>query len=262
MTHSTKRPLRYHALLPILLTWLLLLLSFLLPVSNRSTPHYLDLSAPYMDIIYLVSESGKYGVPAIVLLVIALILSRQKMPLTQKIKETVTVLSITTILAGGGALLNEHIIKTQLQIPRPNIIWLAGEEGKGPLGMSAYAFYTQGDKEVRRTMLAQVLTQHAETTPLTPLIKKHWAHETGYSFPSGHSFSAMFFASFLLMLGASLISSKRYWLLYSLLPWALAVCISRPLLGVHTPMDVVIGGFQGLVLGMLAWLISIKLILR
>ena len=81
-----------------------------------------------------------------------------------------------------------------------------------------------------------------------------WIEETGYSFPSGHSFSAMFFATFFLAMGVSHISTKRLRLFYLLLPWALAVCYSRPILRVHTPTDITVGGLEGLVLGFLAFL--------
>ena len=181
---------------------------------------------------------------------------------SERIKEAILIVLTCGLLAGGGSIINEHLIKAELQVPRPNIIWLAGEGGQGPLGMSTEAFYAVGNKEARSAVLAEVLTHKPYSVQLTPLIKAHWIDETGYSFPSGHSFSAMFFATFLLMLGATLLSTKRLWLMYLLLPWALAVCYSRPLLGVHTPTDVLLGGLQGVVVGSLGWLVCIKVLYR
>ncbi|MEE9356846.1 phosphatase PAP2 family protein [Candidatus Vondammii sp. HM_W22] len=148
------------------------------------------------------------------------------------------------IFAGGGAIVNEHFLKTYLKVARPNIIWLAGESGSGPLGMTAEQFYEMGDKEARRSPLASVLQQDPKPILLTPSIEAHWVEETGYSFPSGHSFSAIFFATFLLMIGTTYLSIKRLWLFYFLLPWALAVCYSRPILRLHTPAGISIGGLQ------------------
>ena len=252
----------YRAGLPIILSWLLLLLSFLIPVSNATAPPYFDLPQGRMDLVYWISESGKYGAPVVVLLALTVLVSRFEIDSSRRRKETLIVVLTAIILAGGGAMANEYFIKEELQVPRPNIVWLAGENGNGPLGMTTEEFYSASNEEGRRASLAKVLQRDSTSIPLTSSIKAHWIRETGFSFPSGHSFSAMFIATFLLMLGATYVTTKRYWLLYSLLPWALAVCYSRPVLGVHTPTDVLIGGLQGIVIGLLAWKISVQMIRR
>ncbi len=167
---------------------------------------------------------------------------------------------IIAICAGGGALLNEHFIKAELKVPRPYIVWLAGENGSGPLGMTAEEFYENGNKEARRQPLAEVLSD--DPVALSDSIEDHWVEETGYSFPSGHSFSAMCFATFFLMIAVTYLTTKRLWVFYALLPWALAVCYSRTILRLHTPTDITVGGLQGLVVGLIAWAIARKLIQR
>ena len=64
------------------------------------------------------------------------------------------------------------------------------------------------------------------------------------------------------MLASTLLTSKRRWLFYALLPWAVAVCYSRPILRVHTPLDITVGSLQGLILGFIAWLIVRSLLTR
>jgi hypothetical protein len=73
---------------------------------------------------------------------------------------------------------------------------------------------------------------------------------------------AMLFATFLLAISATYLATKRRWLFYALLPWALAVYYSRPILRVHTPTDITIGGLEDLVLGLMAWAIARMLIRR
>jgi membrane-associated phospholipid phosphatase len=63
----------------------------------------------------------------------------------------------------------------------------------------------------------------------------------------------MFLATFFLMIGATYITTKRLWLFYTLPPWALAVCYSRSILRVHTPLDITVGGLLGLLAGFAAW---------
>ena len=172
----------------------------------------------------------------------------------------VIVILIATIFAGGGAALNEHGLKAQLKIPRPNLTWLSGENGSGPLGMTANDFYQTGDKQARSGLLQTVLSHVPVPVPLSAPVEAHWVEETGYSLPSGHSFAAMFFATFFLLLAVTHIRTKSICLFYALLPWALALCYSRPILRVHTPADVAIGAVQGLVIGLIAWTVARMLI--
>lgn len=242
--------------LAIILTWLLIPLAFVIPLLDSTTAPYFDLTQPFAQLAYWFSFSGGIsGAPFIILLMLLLLISRAGISAQQRWKEAVIIILITVISVGGGAAINEHIIKPQLKLPRPNIVWLADT---GALEMTAAELYAIGNKEARRAPLAKALS--AEPIALSSLIKSHWITETGYSFPSGHAFSAMFIATFFLMLSASLLTSKRRWFFYALLPWALTVCYSRPILRVHTPLDITIGGLQGLILGCIAWLIVRSLI--
>lgn len=246
---------------PILVTWLLVSLSFLIPVLDSTQPPYFNLLQTLPEIAYWLSQSGgKFGETIIGILMLTLLVTRKGINNTRRWKEAGIVLLITTIFAGGGAAFNEHIIKTKLKIPRPNIIWLAGENGSGPLGMTAEQFYNSGNKDVRSQLLLGILSQEPIPVPLSTSIEAHWIEESGYSFPSGHSYSAMLFAAFFLAMATSYLSTKRIWLFYALLPWALAVCYSRTILRVHTPTDITVGSLQGLVLGMIAWAIARTLI--
>jgi len=146
-------------------------------------------------------------------------------------------------------------VKEALKIPRPNIVYLAGANGIGPLGMSPEEFYGKGDKDARSELLRKTLETEPPPLKLGPAIRDHWIEETGYSFPSGHAFAAMFFATFFLSVGVLYISTPQRWLSYLLLPWALAVCYSRLILRVHTPTDITVGGLEGLVLGFVALLL-------
>ena len=91
----------------------------------------------------------------------------------------------------GGAAINKHIVKEQLKIPRPNIIWLEGGNGAGPLRMIPESFYASGKKEARRKHLAKALSRIPRPTLLSSSIEARWIDETGYSFPFGHAFSVM-----------------------------------------------------------------------
>ena len=258
---ATLKQVLYQAGIPAIATWMLIPLTFLLPLIDSTRAPYFDLTRTFSQLAYWLSQSGgKSGAPVVAVLMLIFLVTRAGITFQRRWKEAGIVAVVATLCAWGGAALNEYILKTELKIPRPNIIWLAGENGSGPLGMSPEEFYEIGDKETRGKALAKVLSGVPEPVPLSPAIEAHWIQETGYSLPSGHAFSVMFFASFLLALAATYLTTKRVWLFYLMLPWALAVCYSRPILRVHTPTDIAFGGLQGLAVGLLAWVVTWVLI--
>jgi len=251
------------AAVPAIVTWSFIPLTFMLPTVDSTRSPYFDLTQTFSQLAYWLSQSGgKLGVPIVAVMMLMLLVTREGITSQRRWKESSVVVLIAVFCAGGGAALNENIVKAQLKIPRPNIIWLAGDNGSGPLGMTPDDFYASGDKEARRKPLAKVLRSVPVPVALSSSIEAHWIEETGYSLPSGHSFSAMFFATFFLTMAATYLTTKRLWMFYALLPWALAVCYSRPILRVHTPTDITLGGLQGLALGLVAWAIARTLIRR
>ncbi len=251
------------AVLPAVFSASLVPVTFLIPlVDSTRAPHF-DLMGSVSSLAYWIAGSGgEYGIIVVDLLMLIALSTRPGLPNGRRWKEAVLVLIVAGVIGGGGTALNENIIKESLKVPRPNILWLAGTDGSGPLGMTAEAFYAQGNKEVRRESLAKVLENEPKPLPLSTAIEKHWAKETGYSFPSGHSFSGFFFATFFLTLAVTYINTRRIWIFYFLLPWGLCVCYSRSILRVHTPADISVGAIQGLLLGIFAWLLVRSLIRR
>jgi len=241
--------------LPVLLMLLMLLLTWTQPVINVLQAPYSRLDSTFTELALWFSDSGHFPWVALVGMAALLILISRK-GLSSRTRSTMALYAVlvSVALAGGGAWLNENIIKENLKYPRPNIEHLAGKSGNGSLGMTAMEFY-QGTNVEKKTklqrseLLQQVLNQNPPPVNLSAGVRNHWIMETGYSFPSGHSFAAMFFASFFLALGISYLSGWRRYLFYLLLPWAVAVCYSRLILRVHTPLDITIGGLEGLVLG-------------
>lgn len=242
------------AIFLLVATWALVALCFVVPWLDSTRAPFVDLNSLLSQVAYWVAWSASSeGLPYLVLVMLVIFVTRESIQNGQRWKELGLLTSIVLLFAGGGAALNEHFVKAELEVPRPNIAWLAGDNGLGPLGMTPDQFYATGDKAARSRVLSQVLGR--SSVSLSPAVASHWVHETGYSFPSGHAFAALFVASFFVVVSVSVIKGRRRWCFYALLPWALAVCYSRPILRVHTPLDVTVGGLQGLLLGVLAGLL-------
>jgi phosphatidylglycerophosphatase B len=239
---------------PLLVTYAVLAGSLWCPLVDSTRAPYFDLTSNFAMVVYWITQSGgKFGMPFVGVTMLMLLITRHGISTERRVVECVVVVIVLAVCAGGGAMLNEHGLKTVLQVPRPNVVYLAGS---GRLEMSPEEFYAQGDKQARREPLREVLDAKPPPVKLAPEIRAHWIEETGYSFPSGHAFSALFFAVFFAALGVSYLATPRLWLVYLMFPWALAVCYSRPILRVHTPTDIAVGGLEGIVAGCAAYLIA------
>jgi phosphatidylglycerophosphatase B len=232
----------------------LLILTYFVPGLNPFKLPHPDLTGAFALAAYWVAESaGTTGAPLVGFALTALLVSRSGISWKQRAVEAFVIVLAVAALWGGGAYVNEHVVKPAFTVPRPNILELAGEPPEAPaLKMSAEAFYTLPDKAMRTEYLRGVLTPEVR---LHERVRDHWLAETGYSFPSGHSFSAMLCATFFLAMGLSHFSGRRLWVFYLLVPWAVAVCFSRPILRVHSPTDICVGGLEGMVAGVLTFLL-------
>jgi undecaprenyl-diphosphatase len=97
----------------------------------------------------------------------------------------------------------------------------------GAVGLGVYKVLKRG------TARARPCAAHAGPRALVPALDL-------YSFPSGHTLHAVAFAS--------LVGSELPLLLWILLPFAVLVALSRLVLGLHYPTDVVAGAALGFVL--------------
>ena len=240
---------------PIALAWAALLPAHVFPGVDSTRAPYVDLTSEFALAAYWMSQSGgKFGLPMVAVLMLLWLVGDPRRYGRLYWKQVGIVVVIASLCVGAGAAANEHLIKPAFKIARPNIVWLAGAHGSGPLGMSADAWYALGDKQARRDPLRRVLLVSPSPLRLAPEILEHWVQETGYSFPSGHALSAMFLATFFLAFGVSYLPGAMVWRCYVLLPWSVAVGYSRLILRVHTPTDIAVGGLEGLVMGCIAWL--------
>jgi phosphatidylglycerophosphatase B len=144
------------------------------------------------------------------------------------------------LAALGGAFVTKTLAKLYFKEPRPYVVWL-DEQGR----LDGNHFYAQRES-VREQWLAEGLSRVPEQQ-IPGWLKLHWQDEVNYSFPSGHSIAAMTIAAFFCLLLAYRGSSP--WLVTALAGWAVAVCYSRLLLGLHWPADILASSVLGVLFG-------------
>ncbi len=145
--------------------------------------------------------------------------------------------------------LNELFLKEQIASPRPNMVWMMEHHY-----LNMEEFYEQHPTKILRRQALEPVVNQIDSNIVPLALKSHWIHETGYSFPSGHSEHAWILCSSLIFLLSYFY--KRV-MLFNLLLVALAVAVSlsRVLLYVHRPIDVIVGALMGVVLGYVLFLI-------
>jgi phosphatidylglycerophosphatase B len=159
-----------------------------------------------------------------------------------------SVLSLILILC---AAINEYGIKRSLKIVRPSHSFMIRHARPAPAIDSLYGLSTTARKEYFRRIIA---ADSINLGKMDPRVLHHWIEESGYSFPSGHTFNAFLIASVLSFTLLQYASRKLRWLCVVPVIWAFLVGLSRLLLGAHSPWDVSIGAAMGLLIahGLLA----------
>lgn len=229
----------------------LMSLAFVVPALNSLAPQTVSLAGWLALAMYWISASGgKDGLPFVLLFLTLVVAARTVATWKGRGTEAALILLVVGSVLGCGAWLNEHLIKPAFSVPRPNLAEFALTEPG--MGMSIEEFYALPDKEVRSAYLEKVLPESEE---MNARIREHWIAESGYSFPSGHTFAAMTFATFFLALARSRFIGTGLWLFWLLALWAVAVGFSRTILRVHSPTDILVGALEGMAVGTLAYLL-------
>jgi phosphatidylglycerophosphatase B len=194
----------------------------------------------------ITETAGKIGTVIIVL--VTVLLYTRRMQSSMAVFKTLLRSSVLLfVLIGGFAFINEHLTKKTTRVIRPSLEYIARQTQGEFIPEQLYA--RSGDERTAVVMNA-IANHRTAFHHVDKYVLNHWSDETGYSFPSGHTFNAFLLAT---IISFSLYHSRskqvRY---YYILPplWAMAVGISRVALGAHSAADVIAGGGMGLIAGM------------
>jgi phosphatidylglycerophosphatase B len=207
-------------------------------------------------LVYALTETGGARlVPVVLVLALGVFATDRRVAAVRRHREWVALFVLMLLCLPATAVFVESVVKPAIAAPRPSHVLMA-DAGLIP---DLDAFYAL-DKNARRELLVSRRSggaRDAATLAVHPVILDHWVHEAGSTFPSAHALNA--FLAAVLFLGAAVVlaTPRRLGLAVVLLAWALGVSVSRVLLRVHRPVDVVvgavIGAFVGLVLVLVWW---------
>ncbi|WP_413738782.1 phosphatidylglycerophosphatase B [Sodalis sp. RH21] len=147
-----------------------------------------------------------------------------------------------TLFIGQGL---KSVIKDRVQEPRPYVLWL-----EHAYDIDDRAFYSLPRKQ-RAQLVKQELQDQAN---IPPWLRKHWQHETGFAFPSGHT---VFAASWALLALGLLWPRRHFASVAIIMAWAMVVMGSRMILGMHWPRDLIVGTILSwLIITLACWLVQ------
>ncbi|MCX8650639.1 phosphatase PAP2 family protein [Gilliamella sp. B2776] len=158
--------------------------------------------------------------------------------LTNKTIKKMIALWFCLVCAILGGQIVKTIIKSQTAESRPYVLWMTKE-----FHLSDKQFYLLPKSEKQ-----QFISEKLNNSKIIPnWLSKHWQSETGYSLPSGHTLFSATWA----FLAITLLGFRRHYIIVTaIIVWALLIEISRLALGMHSPIDLLLGI-------LLAWAISL-----
>ncbi len=213
-----------------------------------------SLDGPFADLVVRITDTASWAqMPWLATAALVMIVSRSGISGGRRLAEGLSLALVMSLVLAGNGVLNEDVVKPVFGVARPNIEAWASTGLLGPEFADADDFYAAGTKKERRVLLEELLPASADLE-VTDLVRAHWVHEAGYSFPSGHSTTAAAFATVLAGVGLSWMSGWRRVVATMVIPvWAAAVILSRTILEVHTTVDVVAGTLAGALWGLAAY---------
>lgn len=203
-------------------------------------------SDAFAPIWYAVTMSGGvYGSAIIITLLTFYLLNYFKKDINKKRSVLLfagTVL-IFQILISGSTL---FYFKDVFRNPRPSQLYVAE---KGPEDKSSKEFFSMMPEEKSKYLRKKIEENKTAFEDVYPPILSSWSEESGFSFPSGHSETSFFLGTIMAFVIFKTGSKKCYTILPVM--WAVLVALSRVVIGVHYPVDVVAGAFIGLVIALI-----------
>lgn len=149
----------------------------------------------------------------------------------------------------------KSLLKHITSEPRPYMIWLANLAE--PVRLDLALYYALDDKDAKEKLLSNIIHQPLfEQWNIPNWLAKHWVSDKEYSFPSGHTFFACFFA----LLASLLFNKSDKFIVFSLTLWACIVMLSRLFLGMHRPVDLIGGIIIAMATSMLCYYLIKKFV--
>ncbi|MGY3807309.1 phosphatase PAP2 family protein [Aeromonas veronii] len=145
--------------------------------------------------------------------------------------------ALAALLASDWVL--KSLIKHLTEEPRPYLLWLESQSL-----IPAIKHFYASSVDVR----SEQVHAASQLLALPEWLGHHWQDEVNYAFPSGHSIAAISLAQFFGLIWLAR-APTGVWLLPL---WALGIGLSRMVMGMHWPVDVLASALLGTLTALIA----------
>lgn len=152
-----------------------------------------------------------------------------------------------------GSGFSNYYVKDFFHTPRPSQLYFIE---KGFIENEGKDFFNMSRTDRKIHMEEMISSDTGKLSEIYPPILRSWVYESGFAFPSGHSQTSFFLGTILAFVIYKTVSKRKKYYCVVPLIWAILVSMSRVVIGVHYPVDVVVGATIGLVAGFI--IISLK----
>ena len=201
----------------------------------------------WCNIAYAITNTGGTFGFFVVLVVTSFCYTLSSKALKDRIKIFFKSLITLLLFFGILAFINERYTKPILKSQRPSHVYMLNQTGLISAIDSLYGL----DNKARKSFFDTLVKAHPlEFKQIDPEITQHWIDESGFSFPSGHTFNAFLFA---MILSYAIYFNRSYpkWRNLFFVPfiWAVLIGVSRVAVGAHSATDVSAGALVGSSIG-------------
>ena len=203
---------------------------------------------------YLITESGGFYGSAFILIALIAYLYFHFRSSGKRMKYLFELIVLIIVVELSSLAFSQFYTKETVREPRPSQMYFVE---KGVIEKGGLEFFSMPMNEKKSYLRQRAEERKSDLEDVYPPILSSWSYDTSFSFPSGHSQSSYFLGVMIAFIMFRVLPDRKKLLAVIPLIWALLVSLSRVIIGVHYPRDVIAGAAVGIFFAFMLILLKI-----
>lgn len=203
---------------------------------------------------YFITESGGFFGSALILIALIAYLYFHFRSSGKRMKYLFELIILIIVVELSSLAFSQLYTKEIVREPRPSQMYFVE---KGVIEKGGLQFFSMPMNEKKNYLRQKADERKSDLDDVYPPILDSWSYDASFSFPSGHSQSSYFLGVMIAFIMLRVLPDRKKLLAIVPLIWALLVSLSRVIIGVHYPRDVIAGAAVGIIFAFLLILLKI-----
>lgn len=203
---------------------------------------------------YLITESGGFYGSVLILIALTSYLYFHFRSSGKRMKYLIELMVLIIAVELSSLAFSQLYTKEIVREPRPSQMYFVE---KGVIEKGGLEFFSMPMNEKKNYLRQRAEEKKSVLEDVYPPILSSWSIDTSFSFPSGHAQSSYFLGVMIAFIMLRVLPDRKKLLAIVPLIWALLVSLSRVIIGVHYPRDVIAGAAVGIIFAFLLILLKI-----